>query len=101
MGNDYKPNSLKGFNFENNMVTTTVDDDEMGNLSSRNSNQIFKNNDADVEQDDQNNDFEKEMIDTEHNANDDVKKELKQVKFDETSKIKRIHWNDGNDLWAW
>ena len=91
MGNDDKPKSLKGFNFENNMVTATVDDDEMGNISSRNINQIFENNDADVEQDGQNNDFEKEMIDTEHNANDDVKKELKQVKFDETSKIKRIH----------
>ena len=91
MSDDYKPKSLKGFNFKNNMVTATVDDDEMGNLSSRNSNQIFKNNDADVEQDDQNNDFEKKMINTEHKANDDVKKELKQVKFEETSEIRRIH----------
>lgn len=73
------------------MVTTTVDDDEMGNLSSRNINQIFENNDADVEQDDQNNDFEKEMINTEHKFNDNVKKKLKQVKFEETSEIRRIH----------
>ena len=91
MSDDYKPKSLNGFNFKNNMVTTTVDDNEMENLSSRNINQIFENNDADVEQDGQNNDFEKEMINTEHKANDDVKKELKQVKFDETSEIRRIH----------